>query len=406
MFSGPPHGTAAYVPADLLRPAGDLVVVYRDQETICGLSKAGLQTATALRAAGFAVVDFDYSLPRDRMEKEYRHNAAVFTNSRRKLHIVNLNPEYVPECLLLHRARIQPSDYIIGQFYWELSRISAVHQTAISLVDEIWVASSYLVDVFSQHTDKPVIKMGQAVTPQGSSSFTRRHFGLPEKDYLFLVTFDAGSSIERKNPLAAVCAFRRAFPKGVERVGLIVKTRNTANGVGQYDLPHWTEVLEETRADPRIRIVDKTFAADELAGLLDVCDCYVSLHRSEGFGYGVAEALLQAKPVITTAYSAVLDFCTDETSLLVPYELTAVKLGAYPYMDADQTYFWADPDIPTAASQMQRLAANPAEGRAIGERGRSRVQSEYSVQALGARYQNRLFELGFHPHSSELETVT
>ena len=386
------------------KPVDNAVLSYRDHKTVCGLSKAGMQATTALRSAGFKVFDLDYALPRDRMEEEYRRNTSLLANSRRNLHLLNMNPEYVPECLLLNAARVGPRDYIIGQFYWELSNISIIHETGLALVDEIWVASSYLSDVFSQHTNKPVINMGQAVTEPPASNLGRAHFGLPEKDYLFLLNFDAMSCIERKNPLAAVRAFRQAFSKGTERAGLIIKTRH-ADQVGGNDLVHWKRVLEEAQQDRRIRIVNRTLSETELTGLLDACDCYVTLHRSEGFGYGAAEALIQGKPVISTDYSGVCDFCTAETSLPVPYALTPAEQGAYPYMDADRSYVWASPNIEAASEHMRRLFKNPAEGRKLGDQGRRMIGAKYSVLALSDRYQARLAELGFHPSSGPAAKV-
>jgi glycosyltransferase involved in cell wall biosynthesis len=391
-----PHANEHPAPAVSRKPLDSAVLSYRDHKTVCGLSKAGLQATGALRNAGFEVFDLDYALPRDRMQEEYSHNTSLITNSRRNLHLLNMNPEYVPECLLLNAARVRPGDYIVGQFYWELSNISVIHETGLALVDEIWVASSYLSEVFSQHTDKPVINMGQAVTEPPPSNIGRSHFGLPEKDYLFLLNFDAMSSIERKNPLAAVLAFRQAFPKGNERAGLIIKTRH-ADRVGGNDLVHWNMVLKEAQQDRRIRIMNLTLSEAELTGLLGACDCYVTLHRSEGFGYGAAEALIQGKPVIATDYSGVRDFCTCETSLPVSYNLTAAERGAYPYMDADRSYVWATPDVAVASDHMQRLFRNPAEGRKLGDAGRRLVRANYSVEALSRRYRARLAELGFHP---------
>jgi len=302
----------------------------------------------------------------------------------------------VPECVLLNASRVKKGDYIVGQFYWELSSISAIHETALALVDEIWVASNYLVDVFSRHTDKRVINMCQAVTEPAPSNIGRSNFDLSKQDYVFLVSFDAMSCIERKNPLAAAHAFRLAFPKGSERAKLIIKTRN-ANRVGGNDLAHWSMVLKEAGEDRRIRIIDRTMSEAELTGLLDACDCYVSLHRSEGFGYGPAEAMIQGKPVITTNFSGVCDFCTDGTSLLTPYDLTSLEPGVYPYMDPDRSYVWATPRIEIAAQQMQQLFQNPAQGRKLGEQGRHLIKVQYSIQALSARYKKRLTELGFRP---------
>jgi glycosyltransferase involved in cell wall biosynthesis len=133
----------------------------------------------------------------------------------------------------------------------------------------------------------------------------------------------------------------------------------------------------------------------ELTGLLALCDCYVSLHRSEGFGYGPADAMGLGKPVITTAYSGVTDFCTSQTAFPVDYKLQLVPRGAYPYLDDSREYYWASPDIDQAAQQMHQLYANPAIGMQIGDRGRRYILEHYSLDALQRRYLGRLAELGW-----------
>ena len=193
--------------------------------------------------------------------------------------------------------------------------------------------------------------------------------------------------------------FGRRFPKGNERAGLIIKTRH-ADQVAGNDLVHWKLVLKEAEQDKRIRIVNRTLSEAELTGLLGACDCYVTLHRSEGFGYGAAEALIQGKPVITTNYSGVCDFCTDETSLLVPYELKATEPGAYP--------IWIMTDRIFGRLRTPRLLAIICKGcsgirlraGSLGEQGQRLIRAKYSIQALSARYQERLAELGFCPIQS------
>jgi glycosyltransferase involved in cell wall biosynthesis len=154
-------------------------------------------------------------------------------------------------------------------------------------------------------------------------------------------------------------------------------------------------VTELAAADPRIRIMDSTLNGEQMAGLQAACDCYVSLHRSEGFGYGPAEAMVLGKPVITTGYSGVTDFCTAKTALLVDYALERTPAGAYPYMDRDREYYWAAPSVNDAANHMQRLYEDREFGRAIGAAGREFVRDRYSVAALQQRYVDRLSELGW-----------
>jgi glycosyltransferase involved in cell wall biosynthesis len=390
--AGSPDGGGA---ADLNSP-DKLVVLYRDHRTIAGLSKAGLLTKEALERAGLDVVDLDFDFGRTRMLEEYNHNHRVRRRARRSLHILNLNPEYIPECLLTQLSCLDESSYLIGQCFWELSDIAAIHECGLSLVNEIWVASEYLRDVYRKRVLAPIYVMGQAIDSRPPDArFSRATFNLPADAYMFLFSFDAGSVVERKNPLACAQAFRKAFPAGTERALLVLKTRKLESMQTNRDREHWLEVTEIAAADSRIRLIDHTMNSEELTGLLGTSDCYVSLHRSEGFGYGPAEAMGLGKPVIATAYSGVTDFCNSETALPIAYELHRVPQGAYPYMDAGREYHWASPDIDAAAFQMRRLYENPESGVLLGQRARQVIRERYSVEALQQRYVRRLAELGW-----------
>lgn len=379
-----------------LDSAARLVYVYRDHHTICGLSRAGLQAKEALAANGLRILDFDFSFMRDRIANEYAQSAGTPHHARSSLHVVNLNPESVPECLACHLSSLHDDCYIIGQFYWELSDTSDIHECGLSLMNELWVASEYLKEVYKKRVSVPVYVMGQALeAPKVTGRFGRAAFNLPEDAYIFLFTFDAGSVVERKNPLAAVQAFRRAFPTTIDKAILVLKTKNADRAQAEIDRNHWNSVLKIAGGDDRIRIIDRDVTGEELTGLQASCDCYISLHRSEGFGYGPAEAMALRKPVITTGYSGVTDFCTPETAMLVDYVLERVPWGAYPYMDRGRDYCWASPDIESAARHMRRVYENPQLGESLAERGQKLILKDYSAEALRSRYRQRLSQLGW-----------
>jgi len=379
----------------VLEPPKRTVCVYRDHRTIAGLSKAGLEIREALAGAPVRLADFDFSFGRERIHEECTHNGSQYCDGKKVFHIVALNPEYVPECLISHLAHLREEDYVIGHFYWELSDTGVIHDCGLSLVDEIWVASSFLKSVYEKRVSVPVYVVGQAIVIEPvDPRFTKPFFGLPDDAYLFLCSFDAGSVIERKNPLAAVQAFRKAFPAAIKDVTLVLKTRNAGNLQTDSDRAHWRQVLEIANSDARIRIIDETYSREKLHGLHDICDCYISLHRSEGFGFGPAEAMSFAKPVITTGYSGVIDFCTQETALLVDYKLESVPRGAYPFMDDARQYHWASPDIDHAAQCLRLLYDAPERGRSLGRAGLELIRKAYSSDALRERCLSRLIELG------------
>lgn len=372
------------------------IYVHTDKATLSGLSRAGCATTLALGGSGHNVVEVDFSMPRDRIAEEFEASGRAISRSNKNLHIFHFNPEHVPECVMLQLGRIRPGDYLIGQFYWELSDIATIHECGLSLMSELWVASQYLVEVYSQHTTKPVLNMGQAVAPTlMSRSYSRTSFGLPSDAYMFLFSFDGGSVIRRKNPLGALRAFRRAFPSGREKAILVLKTRNTANAFGAKDRLHWGQVIDEAAQDERIYIIEDTYTDEQLCGLKSICDCYVSLHCSEGFGFGPAEAMALAKPVIVTNYSGVCDFCNSDNAMLVDYELTLVDAEAYPHLDDFRTYYWSTPDLDHATRAMREMYDSPEKGRRLGLAGQRTISERYSVEALRRRYQERLEDLGF-----------
>jgi glycosyltransferase involved in cell wall biosynthesis len=396
VFSSEPIHCDSGLDCTDLNPSDKLVFVYRDHHTIAGLSKAGLLTKQALSRTGAQVVDCHFSFGRKQLGQEHTDNERMLRHARSSIHILNINPEYVPECLMCHLSTLDHAVRIIGQFYWELSDIGSAHECGLSLVDEIWVASRYLKEVYERRVSIPVYVMGQAVeVTAGHSRCTRATFGLPENSYMFLFSFDAGSVVERKNPLGAVRAFRKAFTRKTENAILVLKTRNLNAFQTSRDRVHWEEVMDVAAGDSRIRIIDQTMTTEELHGLQTVCDCYISLHRSEGFGYGPADAMALGKPVITTGYSGVVDFCTPETAALVDYVLEPVPDGAYPYMDTSREYYWASPDIDGAAQQMHTLYRDSELGHQLGQAGRKLILDQYSLEALQRRYAQRLFELGW-----------
>jgi len=397
-----PHLFSALAPAEKpiqelapTRPRRLSIVSYRDHKTLCGLSKAGGYAIEALRGTGIETIDLDYNIERKNLKQESLYNGRIFNNSLRNVHVFNLNPEHVLECVMCNLSRIREDDYCIGQFYWEVSDICAIHEPTVSVMDEIWVASEFLESVYRRRAGIPVVNMGAVVSPSPSErAYTRADFALPESDYLFLVNFDGSSIVERKNPLAAVAAFQDAFPQGHEKAGLVIKTRNLAQPRSNADRKHWEQTAKRIEKDRRIKLIDATLPEDAMTGLYQVTDCYVSLHRSEGFGYGPAEALYWGKPAIVTAFSGVCDFCTESTAKLVDYELIAVKPGEYPYLDSDRSYFWADPNIGTASRHMRALYDDPQQGVDLAKHGHSLIRDRYSMRALAQRYTARLNQLG------------
>ena len=275
---------------------------------------------------------------------------------------------------------------VIGYWYWEIDAFPRRWRPALDIVEEIWVASDFVGNAIRRVTDKPVIKIPHAIHVALPRRYARAEFSLPEGRFLFLFSFDFNSFTERKNPFAAIAAFQRAFPAGDGRAGLVIKCTQG------YRHPEKLGMLRALAAeDPRIVVLDQLLSREDAFGLQNVCDAYISLHRSEGLGLGMAECMSQGKPVIATAYSGNLEFMSSDNSCLVDFTLIPVKPGEY--VDYEPGWLWADPDIDQAARYMVRLLDDPDYRNGIAERAAADMASRYGYEAVGASIAHRLAEL-------------
>ena len=279
--------------------------------------------------------------------------------------------------------------YNIAAWHWELSRFPDAWLPALAGVDELWASSRFIQDCLSERAGVPVEWMPHPVEVGQGAAADAAGLGLPEGRFLFLAFLDFTSFVTRKNPLGAIRAFRAAFPPGTTSpVGLVIK----ANGAAARPAQARAFLASPELRDPRIVVVNEVLDRRRLVGLLKRCDCFVSLHRSEGFGRGIAEALLLEKPVIVTGYSGNMDFTNSQNACLVDYQLVDVGPDEYPHAAGQR---WADPDLDQAAEYMRRVVGDPAWAASLAKRGRELVEAQHGVAAVGRRYRARLERLGF-----------
>jgi glycosyltransferase involved in cell wall biosynthesis/SAM-dependent methyltransferase len=268
-----------------------------------------------------------------------------------------------------------------GWWWWETATFPERWHGAFDHVDEVWAGSHFVADTFAAIAPVPVVRVPTPVRRPEVPPASREALGLPA-GFLFLFSFDFHSVAERKNPFGLVEAFRRAFGSAEEGPSLVIKSIN-----GEHHRAEQERLRVAAAGHPRIQLVDRYASAAEKNQILAACDCYVSLHRSEGFGFGMAEAMLLERPVIATAYSGNLDFMTPANSFLVEHTLRPVGSGADPYPAEGE---WAEPDLDHAAALMRQVVEHPDEAARRAARGAADLMRTNSMEAAGAAMAERL----------------
>jgi glycosyltransferase involved in cell wall biosynthesis len=343
-----------------------------------GVGEMGRAMAAALRAAGERVVTVSESATSSRQRHPGDegdggdHGAATDVDGVGDVNVVCVNADRFPAVLDRLGGAFTRGRHTVGVWAWEVEQFPAVLARAADLVDEVWTCSAHARRAIAAGVDVPVHTVPPPVLERAPASRRgRRELGLPD-GFVFLFCFDFFSVTERKNPAGLVEAFRRAFAPG-EGPQLVVKTIN--GGAALADL----ERLRLSVGDrPDVRIVDRYLDPPEQRALIGACDAYVSLHRAEGFGYTMAEAMLAGRPVVATGYSGNLEFMDERNSFLVGHDLVPIPAGCDPYPAGS---VWAEPDLDEAAELMRRVVDDPARARAVAEQGRRDIRRFHSPEA-------------------------
>jgi glycosyltransferase involved in cell wall biosynthesis len=280
------------------------------------------------------------------------------------------------------------SGYNIIYPAWELARYPEPWAKVLERFDEVWAPSAFIQDAIAGAVSKPVVHMPLAVDLKLSAFLGRRYFGIPEDAFVVLFFFDFSSFADRKNPEAVLQAFELLARRRPDAdIYCVIKSR------GGADVDAAQSALEARLAvlAPRAQAIYGDLSDNEIKNLVRNCDVFVSLHRSEGFGRGPAEAMALGRAAVATGYSGNLDFMAPGTSLLVDYDLVPVAPGAYPHGDGQ---VWADASPEHASRLIEQLLDDPAETRAMGARAREHIRTRFSIRAIGLRYADRLAEIG------------
>ncbi|MGC9124026.1 MAG: glycosyltransferase [Thermoplasmata archaeon] len=281
-----------------------------------------------------------------------------------KLNIIHVNADQLPYVYQNLGASRFKNKYNVGIWYWEIEDYFPFTKS-FEYIDELWVFSEFLYKIFSSLTDKPVknIKYNFKLSAKYiiDPKVIRKKYNISEEDIVFYFSFDFHSSFERKNPDGVIKAFLIAFNDKLKykNVKLIVKSINA-----RYYPDKFKYLIELAKNDNRIIYIDTVLTKEEQLSLINASDCFISLHRSEGLGLGILEAMYLGKCVIATNYGGNVGYTAEDNSLLVNYKLIEIKEEFGPYSGGH----WAEPDLEQAAYFMRWVYENRDKAKALGEK--------------------------------------
>ncbi|MGX1199545.1 glycosyltransferase family 4 protein [Parvibaculum sp. MBR-TMA-1.3b-4.2] len=302
---------------------------------------------------------------------EFQTKCGLVTDRRATIHVFDA------VSFVRYIGKTRPGRTDILYPFWELGRLPEGKNRFLGAYDEVWAPSNFVADAFAASGELPVSVLPQPVRIPAMQPYERTG------PFRFLAYMDFASFVARKNPEGPVRAFISAFADGRRDVRLCVKVR----GVNDAGRRQW--LLEAARRDPRIEVIDRTLSREEMDRLIMSCDAFISLHRSEGFGFGPAEALAAGKPVVSTDFSSTTDFVSEETGYPVAYRLVALEPDSYVDWKGQ---VWAEPDIDDAARALREIVDDPDRAKLKGAQGRRLMIERYSPEAVGRQMRMMLLE--------------
>jgi glycosyltransferase involved in cell wall biosynthesis len=327
----------------------------------------------------FSLVDVSRFSPS--RAKDFTFKRMVSSKNPHPFNLFHVNADQMPIVYNYLGEAFFVGRYNIGYWHWELPAFPREWLGSYDFVDEVWVPTQFVFDALAVTAPKPVVRIPHGIAFTPSPTASRAQFGLPEDRFLFLAMYDMFSHHARKNPDAVIRAFAKAF-RTPSPVTLVIKAMNVDKRSREYAALR--QMLTEI---PNAIILDRTLSRQEVYDLESVCDSFISLHRSEGFGLGLAESMYLGKPVIGTNWSGNVDFMDSANSCPVDYELVKITQDHGPYKRGQ---VWAEADVDHAAWYMRKLVDEPAFRARIAAAGRATIVRDFTPAVVGRQYARRL----------------
>lgn len=350
-----------------------------------GLGQAARALTATIRETGLPFTVKEFFVPPCGSRNNHEFDAYLSDELPYGINLIHVNASELPIAYLHLGADTWNRRYNIGYWVWELEEFPQEWMSSFSLVDELWTPSEFVSRTLRKYTEKPVYTIPHYVSAPTEERYDRAYFGLPKEQFLFLMVYASGSVMERKNPIGVIQAFKAAFGRDDKQVGLVIKMS------GEELSGSDKERLESYLAEyDNIYVMTGNYRKTEVNSLLAAVDVFVSLHRAEGFGLVMAEAMMVGTPVIATNWSANTEFMNSDVACMVDYKMTEVPQNTPPFPKGSQ---WADANVSQAADYMKKLYQDKDFYDSLAVRAKAYIEKKLSLQEIGKLAKDRICEI-------------
>lgn len=348
-----------------------------------GLGQSCRLVASALDKTGFPLSIYKYEQLGAEGQGDHSWENRLSKELPYDVNLIHINPHELGLAFIQQDASVWNYRYNIGYWLWELEEFPDEWIPCFQCLDEIWAPSEFICNAIRKKTTLPVRCMPYYVDVHIGTIYDRKHFGIPEDKFLYLMMYDQSSCMERKNPIGVLNAFKMAFEKENENVGLVIKINNPTPESRK-------QIRSVLDGYTNVYLIEETLSRDEVNSLTKCVDVVVSLHRAEGFGLVLAEAMLLGTPTVATNWSSNTEFMNENVACMVDYELITIEKEMPPFKAGNR---WADANLDQAAGDMKKLYEDKEYYEMIRKNAKEYAEEKLGMDQAAGRMRERLKEI-------------
>lgn len=348
-----------------------------------GLGQSCRLVASALDKTGFPLSIYKYEQLGAEGQGDHSWENRLSKELPYDVNLIHINPHELGLAFIQQDASVWNYRYNIGYWLWELEEFPDEWIPCFQCLDEIWAPSEFICNAIRKKTTLPVRCMSYYVDVHIGTIYERKHFGIPEDKFLYLMMYDQSSCMERKNPIGVLNAFKMAFEKENENVGLVIKINNPTPESRK-------QIRSVLDGYTNVYLIEETLSRDEVNSLTKCVDVVVSLHRAEGFGLVLAEAMLLGTPTVATNWSSNTEFMNENVACIVDYELITIEKDMPPFKAGNR---WADANLDQAAGYMKKLYEDKEYYEMIRKNAKEYAEEKLGMDQAAGRMRERLKEI-------------